>query len=99
MPGKERIKYFFVAPGIIWILVFTIFPLLYSLRLCFFHARLGKAQRFIGLKNFGRVFSDYRFWSALQVTLFFVATSGGAKRMTFSWVSLHSTPRSISASQ
>ncbi|MGQ9627402.1 MAG: carbohydrate ABC transporter permease [Anaerolineae bacterium] len=75
MPGKERIKYFFVAPGIIWVLVFTIFPLLYSLRLCFFHARLGKEQYFIGLENFGRVFTDYRFWSALQVTLFFVATS------------------------
>ncbi len=73
--GPNRIKYLFVTPGIIWVLIFTIFPLLYSLRLCFFHARLGKAQRFNGLANFGRAFGDYRFWSALQVTLFFVATS------------------------
>jgi multiple sugar transport system permease protein len=72
MVKKERIKYLFVGPGIIWVLTFTIFPLLYSLRLSFFHARLGGEQRFIWLGNFGRAFNDYRFWSVLWVTLFFV---------------------------
>jgi len=70
-----RVKYLFVLPGIIWVLIFTIFPLLYSLRLSFFYARLGREQRFIGLENFARAFSDYRFWNSLQVTLFFVAVS------------------------
>jgi multiple sugar transport system permease protein len=69
---KDRIKYFFVGPGIIWILTFTIFPLLFSLRLSFFHARLGRAQRFIWLGNFARAFTDYRFWSVVRVTIFFV---------------------------
>jgi multiple sugar transport system permease protein len=55
-----------------WVLVFTVFPLVYSLRLSFFRARLGAAQEFIWLANFGRAFSDYRFWSVLQVTVFFV---------------------------
>jgi len=72
MVKKERIKYLFVGPGIIWVLAFTIFPLLYSLRLSFFQARLGGAQRFIGLGNFARAFADYRFWSVLWVTIFFV---------------------------
>jgi len=72
MAKKERIKYLFVGPGIIWVLIFTIFPLLYSLRLSFFHARLGRTQRFIWLENFGRAFADYRFWSVLEVTIFFV---------------------------
>jgi multiple sugar transport system permease protein len=56
-----------------WVLVFTVFPLVYSLRLSFFRARLGAAQELIWLANFGRAFSDYRFWSVLQVTVFFVA--------------------------
>jgi multiple sugar transport system permease protein len=72
MGTKDRIKYFFVGPGILWVLAFTIFPLLYSLRLAFFQARLGKEETFIGLGNFGRAFDDYRFWSVLQVTIFFV---------------------------
>lgn len=72
MVGKQRIKYFFVAPAILWVLAFTIFPLLYSLRLSFFHARLGGAQRFIWFDNFVRVFMDYRFWNVLGVTIFFV---------------------------
>lgn len=72
---RSRAKYLFVLPGIIWVLVFTIFPLLYSLRLSFFYARLGREQRFVGLDNFARAFSDYRFWNSLQITLFFVAVS------------------------
>jgi len=72
MAKKERIKYLFVGPGILWVLIFTIFPLLYSFRLSFFHARLGRPERFIWLDNFGRAFTDYRFWSVLEVTVFFV---------------------------
>ncbi|MFW6180645.1 MAG: carbohydrate ABC transporter permease [Spirochaetota bacterium] len=72
MSKRDRIKFFFVVPGIVWVLVFTVFPLLYSLRLSFFHARLVGEQRFIWLANFGQAFGDYRFWRVLRVTLFFV---------------------------
>jgi multiple sugar transport system permease protein len=72
MVKKDRVKFLFVGPGIIWVLIFTIFPLLYSLRLSFFHARLGGEPRFVWLGNFGRAFTDYRFWSVLRVTIYFV---------------------------
>lgn len=75
MQERSRVKYLFVVPGIIWVLAFTIFPLLYSLRLSFVRSRLGQPQSFVGLKNFARAFSDYRFWDSLQVTLFFVVVS------------------------
>ncbi|GAB4516133.1 MAG: sugar ABC transporter permease [Anaerolineae bacterium] len=75
MQQRSRVKFLFVLPGIIWVLTFTIFPLLYSLRLSFFHARLGRPQRFIGLDNFRRAFEDYRFWNSLEVTIFFVVVS------------------------
>jgi multiple sugar transport system permease protein len=75
MQERSRIKWLFVGPGILWVLAFTIFPLLYSLRLSFMRARLGKPARFAGLENFQRAFSDYRFWDTLEVTLMFVAVS------------------------
>jgi multiple sugar transport system permease protein len=75
MYERSRTKWFFVGPGILWVLAFTIFPLLYSLRLAFMRARLGQPQTFNGLKNFGRAFSDYRFWDSLQVTLLFAFAS------------------------
>jgi len=73
MQQRSRAKFLFVMPGIIWVLFFTIFPLLYSLRLSFFQARLGKKQTFIGLDNYIRAFGDYRFWNSVGITLFFVA--------------------------
>jgi len=73
MVKKDRIKFLFVGPGIIWVAIFTVFPLLYSLRLSFFHARLGMDERFVWLGNFGRAFLDYRFWNVLGVTAYFVA--------------------------
>lgn len=72
---RSRMKYFFVLPGILWVLTFTIFPLLYSLRLSFFRARLGRPEKFVGLQNYVDAFKDYRFWDAMEVTLIFVIAS------------------------
>ncbi len=72
---RSRMKYLFVLPGILWVLTFTIFPLLYSLRLSFFKARLGRPEKFIGLQNYVDAFKDYRFWDAMGVTLIFVIAS------------------------
>ena len=75
MLKKSRFKYFFVIPGLVWVLMFTIFPLLYSLRLSFFNARLGKPEIFIGLGNYIRAFGDYRAWNTFGQTLIFVSFS------------------------
>ena len=75
MQKTSRVKFLFVGPGIAWVLLFTIFPLLYSLRLAFMRARLGQKQTFAGLDNFVRAFEDYRFWNSLSVTVLFVIVS------------------------
>ena len=75
MQHRSRIKFLFVLPGIIWVLAFTIFPLLYSLRLSFYQARMGNPERFVGLQNYIRAFGDYRWQNAVAVTLFFVLMS------------------------
>jgi multiple sugar transport system permease protein len=75
MLERSRVKWLFVGPGVVWVLAFTVFPLLYSLRLAFMRARLGQDQTFNGLNNFGRAFSDYRFWDSFEVTVLFVLAS------------------------
>jgi len=75
MQGRSRIKHLFVVPGIIWVLCFTVFPLLYSLRLSLMQAKMGTPERFIWFKNYARAFSDYRVWDSAKVTLFFVVCS------------------------
>ncbi|HUW11579.1 MAG TPA: sugar ABC transporter permease [Anaerolineae bacterium] len=75
MIQRSRIKWLFVGPGMLWVLAFTMFPLLYSLRLAFMRARLGQPQTFNGLANFKRAFTDYRFWDSLEVTILFVVAS------------------------
>ena len=51
MKLRSRAKYIFVLPGIIWVLCFTMFPLLYSLRLSFMQAKMGTPEHFIGFKT------------------------------------------------
>jgi multiple sugar transport system permease protein len=72
---RDRIKYAFLMPGVLWILAFTIFPLLFAARLSFFNYKLGSTERFIGFGNYARAFGDERLWQALNVTLRFVVLS------------------------
>src|SRR2546429_7761797 len=65
----------FTAPGVVWVFAFTIFPLAHTLYLSLQSTGLG-GNRFVGLRNFVRLWGDYRFWSALRLTLTFVAGRG-----------------------
>src|SRR3989449_6517492 len=66
----------FTAPGVVWVFAFTIFPLAHTLYLSLQSTGLG-GNRFVGLRNFVRLWRDYRFWSALRLTLTFLAGRGG----------------------
>ncbi|BER91305.1 carbohydrate ABC transporter permease [Atrimonas thermophila] len=71
---KERGS-FFVIPGIVWVLLFTIFPLVYSFRVSLSRVAYGRITGFAGLANYARMFQDYRFWGVLGFTLLFVMFS------------------------
>lgn len=63
--------YFYILPGLIYILVTTILPLLYSLRTSFSNERgtnLGKSE-FVGLDNYVNILQGNSFWHSVQVTL------------------------------
>jgi multiple sugar transport system permease protein len=55
MYKKSRAGRYFLLPGVIWILVFTLFPLIYSLALSFTDRQLARptSGQFIGAQNYG----------------------------------------------
>lgn len=75
MQAKSRAKFLFVLPGILWVLAFTIYPLIRSLFLSFTNTRMGKTGEFVGLHNYIRALGDYRFLNSVWVTVFFVVCS------------------------
>jgi multiple sugar transport system permease protein len=72
-PRRDRSKYLFIAPAVLWILLLTLFPLLYAVRTSFYAFRSGKILRYVGLDNFRRLFEDEALHSDLVRTLMYVA--------------------------
>lgn len=72
---SRNVKFLFVLPAVIWVLFFTIFPLVYSFGLSFFNIVLGASPKFVGLKNFIQAFDDYKVLNAARVTLVFIAVA------------------------
>lgn len=62
----------FLLPAVIWVLLFTIFPLIYAVYTSFYSFRFGQRSHFVGLDNFGRLITDQNLHSGLRVTLIFV---------------------------
>lgn len=77
MRWNHRTKYWLLLPAVVWVLVFTIFPLLYSIYLSLFRVSIGQPNVFLGLGNFIRAFSDNSAIESAKVTLFFVIVSVG----------------------
>ncbi|MBL8165938.1 MAG: sugar ABC transporter permease [Anaerolineae bacterium] len=52
---RQPAKYFFLMPGVVWILLFTLFPLIYSLYLSTTNFRMGREPRSVGLDNYAEI--------------------------------------------
>lgn len=65
--------YLLVAPALIWVLVFAIWPFLNTVVLAFTDARPLQPVTFTGVDNFVRLFQDDRFIYALTTSLVYVA--------------------------
>ena len=70
----------FVAPSLVMISLFLIFPSLWTLYLGMTDYRLTGRQaispQFVGFANYAQALADASFWNSLQVTLLFVLFSG-----------------------
>ncbi len=72
---RHRTKRIFLVPAVVWVLLFSIFPLLYALYTSLFSFRFGRINEFVGLQNFARLIADPNLHSGLRITLIFVAVS------------------------
>lgn len=74
MIGFERRKkvaaYFFVGPWLAGFLIFTVYPLLYSLVASFCSSTIG-VLNWVGFQNYLRIFSDLQFWRSGMNTVLF----------------------------
>ena len=68
----DRAKWLFVGPAIVWILLFTLFPLLYAIRTSFYAFRSGKMLRWVGMDNFRHLFEDEALMADLRRTVTYV---------------------------
>lgn len=62
-PGRWA-PYLFLAPGLLLVLVFSIWPFVNTVILSFTDARILRGGRFTGLANYRRAFADPDFWLA-----------------------------------
>jgi len=68
---ESRAAYMLLSPFLLLFILVLAYPLLYSLYLSFFNATLNKAPAFVGAGNFGTLFADPDFLTALRNTVFF----------------------------
>ena len=68
---RVLIPYLFLLPGLIFFLVFQIFPLFQGIQMSFFNWSImpTKPSTFIGLDNYARAFNDPIFATAIQNTV------------------------------
>lgn len=64
--------YLLVAPGVIWVLVFALWPFLNTSILAFTDSRPLQPAEFVGFENFARLAGDDRFIYALTTSLVYV---------------------------
>jgi multiple sugar transport system permease protein len=75
------IRNLFIIPTIIFLIVFNIFPLIYSLGYSFtdFRASSNQPAEFIGLQNYRELLGDPHIWNNFSVTAKYVLVSVGGQ--------------------
>ena len=71
----------FILPTLAFLIIFNIFPLIYSLGLSFteFRASLQKPPEFIGLQNYRELLNDPGIWDNFRITALYVIVSVGGQ--------------------
>lgn len=63
--------YLTTVPAVILLLIFTIYPMCYSLKMSFYEWSFYKETTFIGLDNYRRIVLDEGFWQSIGVSFQF----------------------------
>jgi multiple sugar transport system permease protein/raffinose/stachyose/melibiose transport system permease protein len=77
-PWRWQLPYLFLAPSLLILSVFIIYPIGQSLWVSLHDWSIGAVEQpWVGLGNYRELFGDSRFWNALKVTLLFTVVSVG----------------------
>ncbi len=71
--GENIIGYLFIMPQLIGFVAFVVFPLFFSLYLCFAQWNMIDMPEFVGTVNFEAIFRDRVFWKAVGNTFIYIA--------------------------
>lgn len=77
---RERGKHAFLAPGLIFLAMIYLVPMLYSIGITFYRWNLLRADlgiRFVGLSNYRKLLTDPFTWAVVGRTLLFVVGAVG----------------------
>lgn len=67
--GERGFRLILYLPTLIFLILMTIFPLIFSIYISFFDYTLGQHMSFVGFGNYGSLLTGPAFWSALKITL------------------------------
>ena len=77
LDGDRAIKLLFLAPAVVYLLLLTVFPFIYSVYLSLHDAKLTRMDRklFVGFENYQNLLSDPLFLKAIQNTAVLTVSS------------------------
>ncbi len=78
MKSSHRLALLFIVPSLVFVSVFTLYPILESFRLSFYRMILTLpwlGQKMVGWENYIDLWTDPVAWQALRTTLIFVAVT------------------------
>src|SRR5437870_4016426 len=72
--GQDKwLRFYLLVPAVMILIIFSVYPLLYSLYSSLWNFRFGQFTTFAGLGNYQRMFTDRDFWNSIGTTLLFSA--------------------------
>ena len=78
MKSSHRLAFLFIVPSLVFVSVFTLYPIVESFRLSFYRMILTLpwlGQKMVGWENYLDLWTDPVAWQALRTTLLFVAVT------------------------
>ena len=75
MIRETTTSYLFLAPFLVFFVLFVIYPMFMCVYTSFFDATMGREDIFVGFENYKTLFNDDVFWVALKNTLVIVLVS------------------------
>ena len=75
MLRETTTSYLFLAPFLVFFIMFVIYPMFMCVYTSFFDATMGREDVFVGFANYQELFNDPIFWKALRNTMVIVVVS------------------------